>query len=141
MSLNSVDTKDSILGYTLTDRIGAGGYGEVWKAIAPGGILKALKIIYGFHDENRAQREMKSLNRMKELRHPFLLSLERIEVADGRLIVVTELADSSLKERFDDCVANGLCGIPREELLNYLRDAADALDYIRESHSLQGHHR
>src|SRR5262249_9179118 len=31
----------------------------------------------------------------------------------------------------------GLWGIPRAELLGYLRDAADALDYMRETHDLQ----
>ena len=31
----------------------------------------------------------------------------------------------------------GLPGIPRDELIHYIRDAADALDYISESHSLQ----
>ena len=39
------------------------------------------------------QRELSSLNRIKEVRHPFLLSLERIELVDGHLVIVTELAD------------------------------------------------
>ena len=137
MPIESVNTNESILGYTLSDRIGAGGYGEVWKAEAPGGILKAVKLIYGFHDENRAQRELKALDRVKELRHPFLLSLERIEIVEGRLVIVTELADQSLSDRVQECVAKGMPGIPREELIGYLADAADALDYLSDSHSLQ----
>ncbi len=31
-----------------------GGYGEVWKVRAPGGLLKALKLVYGHFDEDRA---------------------------------------------------------------------------------------
>ena len=73
----------NILGYTLKERIGSGGFGEVWSAIAPGGMLKAVKIVYGYHDEKRAQAELKALDRVKEVRHPFLLSLERIEVHEG----------------------------------------------------------
>lgn len=132
-----INTQDLILGYTLKERIGTGGYGEVWKAEAPGGIQKAIKLIYGYHDENRAQAELKSLNRIKEVRHPFLLSLERIEIVEGRLAVVTELADQSLADRFKECQDEGLDGIPRDELIQYLYDTADALDFISESHRLQ----
>lgn len=131
------NTPESILGYTLTERIGAGGYGEVWAAEAPGGLRKAVKLIFGFHDENRAQRELKSLNRVKEVRHPFLLSLERIDVVDGRLVVVTELAEKSLNDRFNEAIRAGDTGIPRDELLVYVSDAADALDYLSDSHGLQ----
>ena len=137
MATSSISTADVILGYSLEKKIGAGSYGEVWAAVAPGGIAKAVKFIFGCHDENRAQNELKSLNKIKQVRHPFLLSLERIEVVDGRLVIVTELADMSLNERYLRCREENLPGIPRTELLGYLKDAADALDYISDEHSLQ----
>ena len=127
----------NILGYTLKERIGSGGFGEVWSAVAPGGMLKAVKIVYGYHDEKRAQGELKALDRVKKLRHPFLLSLERIEIFEGQLIVVSELADKSMADLFDELVIKGEPGIPRERLLKYMRDAADALDYLSDEHSLQ----
>ena len=127
----------TIPGYTLTTRLGAGGYGEVWLANAPGGLTKAVKIIYGAFDDRRAELELRSLHRIKLVRHPFLLSLERIEVVDNRLAIVTELADSSLKDRYDECRRSGLPGVPRAELLGFMRDAADALDFLSERHSLQ----
>lgn len=124
-------------GYTLTARLGAGGYGEVWLAQAPGGVPKAVKFIFGSFNDRRAEHELRALHRIKSVRHPFLLSLERIEVVDERLAIVTELADSSLKDRYDECRRQGLPGIPRDELLGYMHDAAEALDYLSERHSLQ----
>src|SRR5262249_24411412 len=52
-------------------------------------------------------------------------------------VIVTELADGSLKDRFDECRTQGLAGVPRAELLDYLSDAADALDFLSHKHSLQ----
>jgi serine/threonine protein kinase len=130
-------TAEPIPGYTVKERIGVGGYGEVWSAEAPGGLAKAIKFVYGHFDDQRAARELKALHRIKEVRHPFLLSLERFEVVDGQLIIVTELADMSLKDRFEQASSDGSGHIPRDELLGYLRDAADALDYMSENHSLQ----
>ncbi|QDV74881.1 Tubulin-like protein [Planctomycetes bacterium K2D] len=123
-------------GYELIEKIGAGGYGEVWSAMAPGGLHKAVKYVFGNEFDKRAISEMNALQKVKSVRHPFLLSLERIEVVDGRLIVVSELADGSLRDRFRECFAEGLPGIPRDELLGYLADAADALDYLADRHEL-----
>ncbi len=128
---------EPIPGYRLIEKIGAGGYGEVWKASAPGGLHKAVKLIFGHRDERRAEREHKALERIKQVRHPFLLSLERIEVVDGRLLIVSELADGSLNDRFEQCRQAGQPGVPRDELLGYMRDTADTLDYLSSQCSLQ----
>jgi serine/threonine protein kinase len=137
MAFRAQENADPIPGYTLVNRLGSGGYGEVWKAIAPGGLRKAIKIIYGQLQEHRAEQELKALSRIKEVRHPFLLSLERFEIIDGQLVIVMELADQSLMDRFQECQTLGMPGIPREELLGYIRDAADALDYMNDHHGLQ----
>lgn len=126
-----------IAGYQMLERIGVGGFGEVWRAIGPGGFSKAVKILFGNLSGPQAETELRSLNRIRDLRHPFLLCIERVEVVDGRVIVVTELADRSLDQRFRDLVSAGQHGVSREELLGYLRDAADALDFMSEEHGLQ----
>lgn len=134
---STVSGVTEIAGYRVQERIGMGGFGEVWRAIGPGGFPKAVKILFGSRSGPQAETELRSMNRIRELRHPFLLSIERIEVVDGRVVIVSELADKSLDDRYREIVASGQKGIPREELIGYLRDAADALDFMSEQHGLQ----
>ncbi len=134
---------EPIPGYRLLERIGGGGFGEVWKAEAPGGLLKAIKFVYGqldtidSTDASRAEQELKALSRVKSVRHPFILSLERFDVIDSQLIIVMELADRSLWDRFRECRAKGMLGIPRDELLGYLEETAEALDLMNLQYDLQ----
>jgi len=137
MPFQTAPGTEIIAGYRLVQRLGIGGFGEVWKTTAPGGLTKALKIVFGHLDESRATQELKALDRIKSVRHPFLLSLERVEIIDNQLLIVTELAERSLLERFQECKRQGLPGIPRDELLMYVRDAAEALDYMNENFGLQ----
>ena len=64
---------EPIPGYILRKQVGAGGYGEVWLSDAPGGLRKAIKFVFGNIDDNRATTELKSLNRIRKLNHPFIL--------------------------------------------------------------------
>jgi serine/threonine protein kinase len=133
---------EPIPGYKLIERLGRGGYGEVWKASAPGGIHKAIKFVYGDMEGvggtgQGAEQEFKSLNRVKSMRHPFILSIERFDIINGRLTIVTELADKNLWDRYSECVGDGLPGIPRDELLRYMEEAAEALDLMNFHHGLQ----
>lgn len=133
---------EPIPGYKLMERLGGGGFGEVWKVEAPGGIHKALKFVYGDlqttnEEGQRAEQELKALNRVKTVRHPYILSLERYDIIDGQLMIIMELADKNLWDRFRECKVQGLQGIPREELLGYMEESAEALDLMNIQYQLQ----
>jgi serine/threonine protein kinase len=137
MTFRATEGAEPFPGYTLVKRLGTGGFGEVWHATAPGGLAKAVKIIYGNISDSRAEQELRALSRIREVRHPFLLSLDRFETIDDQVVIVMELAEASLLDRFVQCREAGHPGVPRPELLGHLRDAADALDYMNDHHDLQ----
>lgn len=129
-------------GYRLIERLGRGGFGEVWKIEAPGGMLKAAKFVFGDleamdEDSRPAEQELKALERVKLIRHPYILTLEQFRVIDGQLIIVMELADRNLWDRFRECRGQGLPGIPRDELLRYMEEAAEGLDLMNNHYQIQ----
>ncbi len=127
-------------GYRIMEPLGRGGFGEVWLCEAPGGLHKAVKFVPGDRDGSgnySLKQEFEAFQTIKSIRHPFLLTLERVELVDDDLVMVMELADAHLQDRQEECQKIGLPGIPRPELLGYLHDAAEALDHISLRYGLQ----
>src|SRR5947209_2504205 len=107
---------EPIPGYSLIELLGGGGYGEVWKCEAPGGLYKAIKFVRGDLgsldcDNAAARQELQALQRVKLIRHPFILSMERVEIVRGQLIIFTELSYRNLNEVHLDYRASGQAGI------------------------------
>lgn len=124
--------KMSVGGYEFIQRLGVGGFGEVWKARSRGGIEVAIKVVLRPLEHEEAQRELKAMELIKLLRHPFLLQTHDFFPERERLYIVMELADGSLRDRLKECHKAGLGGIPRAELVTYMLEAAEALDYLHE---------
>src|SRR5262249_29320924 len=102
----------------------------------------AIKFVYGNLDDaaedgRPADQELKALNRVKSVRHPFILSLERYDIIQGQLVIVMELADRNLWDRYRECADQGMPGIPREELLRYMEETAEALDLMNTHYQIQ----
>jgi serine/threonine protein kinase/tetratricopeptide (TPR) repeat protein len=147
-------------GYRLVRRIGQGGYGTVWEARAPGGRPVALKVICNL-EAGTGQQEFKALELIKSLNHLHLLELHAYWLLDGEgnvipddvwnepqapnastLVIATKLAQMNLQQRLHECHQTGAAGIPPEELIGYMRQAALAIDYLsQDGHMVSIQHR
>lgn len=119
---------EPVPGYTLESRIGKGGFGEVWRARAPGGRSVALKIIARRSDALRM--ELESLEHIKNVHHPHLLAVHASWSRGDRLFIAMELAAGTLFNRWQQAKEKGGTGIPRKELLQYMHEAAEGIDFL-----------
>jgi formylglycine-generating enzyme required for sulfatase activity len=121
---------EPIPGYCLLQRLGGGGFGEVWKTKGPGGFQVALKFVK--LTEPAGPVERRALEIIKQIHHPHLLTTFGSWEIPGFLVIAMELARGTLWDRFREAVEQGLDGIPPDELLEYFREAAKAIDYLNE---------
>jgi serine/threonine protein kinase len=109
---------------------------EVWKTQTPEGIKKRVKILYGLGCPDVAKLK-ESLVRLQTIQHPALMMPRVVFVEPGRLILSTDHTRESMRIRFQQCQTRKQPGIPRGELVDYIRAAAEVLDYIYLQHNVQ----
>jgi serine/threonine protein kinase len=121
--------------YEFLRVLGRGVFGEVWLAQKKGsGIEKAVKVLLQAADHETANRERRALELIKNLRHPYLLATDDFWITDNRLHVAMELADGTLRDQLRRHREAGERGIPVAQLLGYMWEAAEGLDFLHSRH-------
>jgi formylglycine-generating enzyme required for sulfatase activity len=124
-----------IPGYQLEAFLGRGGFGEVWRAVAPGGFRVALKFLP--IDGEGAARELESLRLLQHVRDMHILPVFGVWRLPGCYLLVMELADSTLGDLLKQYRRQGQPGVPGDQLRRYFGQAAAGLDFLNaERHPL-----
>jgi serine/threonine protein kinase len=117
-------------GYRILEKIGAGAFGEVFRAEAPGGFEVAIKVSTRSIDSPATQEDLKAVQMLRKIAHPFLLQMHAAWVQNDMLHIAMELADGTMAQRLQKHLDRGDKGVPRAELLDYMEEAANALDFL-----------
>jgi serine/threonine protein kinase len=120
-------------GYRLGEKLGSGGFGEVWAATGPDGKAVALKFIdcQGKPGSAIAQ-EIRMMRSLKDLKHPNFIRLHGVCASSPYIIIIMERADGSLKDLQNAYLEETGRNIPAEHVLELLEQAALGLDSLAE---------
>ena len=116
-------------GYRLSQFLGKGGWGSVWKSTSPLGKDCALKFLPS-GQQPIAVQEIRALQAIRQLNHPHLIEIEQIWSMPRYLVIAMELAEGSLLDLLEVYYAEFNRPIMPEHLCFYLRQAAAALDFL-----------
>lgn len=116
-------------GYRLRQLVGRGGFAEVWEAETSGGRKVALKFL-PCGDNLAASREIRSIQALRQLKHPNLIEIEQVWCHLGYIVVAMELAEGSLLDLLEAFLQEFGTAIVPEQTLLYLTQVAEALDFL-----------
>jgi serine/threonine protein kinase, bacterial len=128
-SLDLVSGAQPIPGYRLRQRLGVGGFGQVWEADGPGGVRVALKFLPCKSSQNTTQ-ELKSLQAIRLIRHPHLVRIDQVWCHLGYVVVGMELAEGTLFDLLQLHHQEIGGGLEAAYACFLLAQAATGLDYL-----------
>jgi WD40 repeat protein len=117
----------------LGQRLGAGGFGEVFRARTDEGVPCAIKVSLERLDASSewVAKEVRGLDAVKTITdHPRICALFDIWQIQGHLVTRWQLGQASLAERLAECCRQGLPAIPLDELLGHMAAAAEGIDFL-----------
>jgi serine/threonine protein kinase len=104
---------------------------EVWKARTPDGRLRQVKILKGLSQQRSlTDQEMEKIAFLKHLKHPRLAPIEDVQFDEGRVLIIGNLPEMTLFDRWKLLLTQGKPGIDRKELLQYLAIITESLEYL-----------
>jgi serine/threonine protein kinase len=116
-------------GFRLRELRGRGAFAEVWEALSSDGTSVALKFMTSA-SPSVAAREVRSIQAIRQLRHPGMIRIDQVWFQGGAIVVAMELADGSLLELLEAYQTEYGTNVPAQDLIPMLRQAADALDFL-----------
>lgn len=129
--------KELCPGYRLVRLLGRGGYGHVWEAEVQDQRV-ALKFLNCGSKRNPAQ-EVRFIQLVKQLTHPNLVRMDQVWCHRGYIVITMELAEGSLLDLLDAYDLEYGTPIPAHEVIDYLAQAAEAIDFLNtRAHQVNG---
>lgn len=126
-------------GYQLSQFLGRGGWGDVWKAVRVADNASfAIKFLPSDSPREAAQ-EIRALQAIRQLSHPNLVRIEHVWSCEGYLAIVMEMAEGSLADLLEVYYAEFNVPILPDHLCYFLTQAAEAIDFLNtRQHLVEG---
>jgi serine/threonine protein kinase, bacterial len=125
--------KEICPGYQLRRLLGRGGYGYVWEAEKADHTLVALKFL-PCGEKLAASKEIRAISALSHVRHPNLITIEKVWCQTSYLVIEMKLADGNLLDLLGICKTEFGTALSVDQTCFYLRQAAEGLDFLNARH-------